>query len=196
MIARFNQMWRALPVAMALLLSPALAFAGGGSFTFTIHGYYLIDFAVFLAILIYFGRKPIAAALDGRYKTVVAEIEAAKEIRADAQARYEEYTARLDRLEMELAELIGDVRKGTEMECERILADAKATADRIASEEADRIAQEGKKIREELAAQAVDVALTLAAERIRAQMSDKTQAALVDSVIAELKATETAEVQA
>ena len=64
---------------------------------------------------------------------VVAEIEAAKEIRADAQARYEEYTARLDRLEMELAELIGDVRKGTEMECERILADAKATADRIAA---------------------------------------------------------------
>ncbi|HAN31371.1 MAG TPA: hypothetical protein DCQ06_07220 [Myxococcales bacterium] len=196
MIALFNRVLRALPFALVVLASPAAAFASGGSFTFTIHGYYLIDFAVFLGILVYFGRKPIAAALDSRYKTVVAEIEAAKEVREKAQAKYDEYTARMERLETELAELLSDVREGTELECQRILEDAKASADRIAAEETARVAQEGKKIREELATQAVETAMQLAAQRIQAQMSDKSQDALVQSVISDLQSSDKVEVQA
>ncbi len=178
-------------------LVPSVALASGGGFTFTIHGYYLIDFAVFLGILIYFGRKPIAAALDGRYKTVVEEIEEATRLRADAQARYDEYKARLERLEEELAEVIAEVRVGTEVECKRILEEAKATADRISAEEAARVAQEGKKVREELAAHAVDVALNLATTQIAAKLDAQRQQGLVDRVIAELETgAATVEVQA
>ncbi len=172
------------------ILTPATAFASGtdAAFTFTIHGYYLIDFAVFLGIIIYFGRKPIAAALDGRYKTIVQDMDEAKELRSQAQARFEEYQVRLGRLEDELADVITDVQKGTKIECARILADARATADRITSEEASRIAQEGKKVRAELAAHAVDVALRLSTEQITKQLDTTRQQQLIDRVIRELEA--------
>ncbi|MCO4761421.1 MAG: hypothetical protein KC502_07945 [Myxococcales bacterium] len=181
----------------AVMLTPALALASGDAgFVFTIHGYYLIDFAVFLGILIYFGRKPIAAALDGRYKTIVQEIEEATVLHQQAQARYDEYKERLGRLEEELAQVIADVREGTEIECGRILEDARASADRIAADEAARIAQEGKKIREELAAHAVDVALKISTAQIEKQLGAPEQQVLVDRVIAQLGASATQEVQA
>ena len=174
---------------LSVLMAPGLALASGDAgFTFSIHGYYLIDFAVFLGILIYFGRKPIAAALDGRYKTVVQDMSEAKELRDQAQARFDEYKERLGRLEEELAQVIAEVRQGTQVECDRILADARTTADRIASEEAARIAQEGKKVREELAAHAVDVALRISTEQITSKLDAARQQQLVDRVIADMSA--------
>lgn len=186
-LGRFTLAQAAL--AGGVLLTPTLALASGDAgFTFSIHGYYIIDFLVFVGILVYFGRKPIAAALDGRYKTIVQEIDEAKQLRDQAQARFDEYKERLSHLETELATVIADVREGTQLECQRILEDARATADRIAAEEAARIAQEGKKVREELAAHAVDVALKLATGQIEQKLDAAHQQQLIDQVIAELDA--------
>lgn len=162
----------ALSTLLAASLAPSMAFAGGDAgFEFTIHGYYLIDFAIFAGLIVYFGRKPIAAMLDQRYKTVAADIEQAKVLRDQAQAKHEEYRLRLERLEDELTKVMDDVKAGTQHEVERILNDAQREAERIASDERARLAQESKKIRQELAAHAAKMALELAEKQVRERLA-------------------------
>lgn len=174
-------------VATALLL-PSVAWASGDvGFEFTIHGFYLVDFAVFVGLLVYFGRRPIAAFLDGRYKTVAAEIEEARALREAAQQRFDAYKARLEALESEVAAALQDVRAGTMTEVKRILEDARATADRIAAEEHVRLQQESKRLRDELAAYAASTALELAERELRGALTPQVQAELVARTIAELE---------
>ncbi len=174
-----------LVAAVAAAFAPSVAFAS--DFEFTIHGFYIIDFLVFVGILVYVGRKPIAAMLDSRYKTVVAEIDEARALREAAQARFDEYKARLDHLETELASALTEVRKGTRIEVERILADARVSADRIAAEESARLSQESKRLREELAATASSAALRLAEAELQATMDAAIQARLVERTLNELE---------
>ncbi len=185
-----NRTKHAIAAAIALTLLPAAAFAGGDAgFVFTIHGFYIIDFIVFVGIIVYFGRKPIAAALDQRYKNIAAEIDEAKNLREQAQAKYEEYKLRLERLEDELKQVIDDVKEGTEHEVERIIADAKKEADRIAADEAVRVAQEAKKIRQELAKHGAQLALELAEAQIREHLNKPgAQQAYLDRNLSELQA--------
>lgn len=188
---------RALPPLLAAALvtaTPALALAS--DFKFTIHGFYILDFVVFLGILIYFGRKPIAAMLDSRYKEVVSEIEEARALRESAQAKFDEYKARLEHLEEELGAMLTDVRKGTRVEVDRILADARATTERITAEEAARLSQESKRIREELAAHAAATALQLAETELRTKLTDDVQQRLVMRTLQELESATNEGVQA
>ena len=172
----------------AVLASPALAFASeDAGFTFKIHGFYLIDFAVFVGIIVYFGRKPIAAALDQRYKNVATDIEEARELHEQAKAKYDEYALRLDRLEDELAKVIDEVRAGTEKERTRILGDAEREVDRIKSDARARLSQETKKIRQELATHAANFALELAQAQIHERLAQPgAQLALIDRSLSEL----------
>lgn len=182
---------------IALLLVPAVALAAGDAgFEFKIHGYYIIDFFVFFGLLVYFGRKPIAAMLDQRHKTVSAEIDQALLIRAEAEAKYNQYRVRLDTLEDELATVMDDVRKGTQVEVDRILEDARKTADRISADEHTRLQQESKKIREQLAKHAAEMALGMAEVQVRTRLEKAdAQALLTARVLTELEKRET-EVQA
>lgn len=175
---------------LAALLAPTLAYASGDAgFEFTIHGYYLLDFAVFVGLIVYFGRKPIAALLDDRYKSVAADIEQARVLRETAEAKYEEYKLRLERLEDELAKAMDGVKAGTESEVKRILRDAQTEADRIAADERARLAQESKKIRQELAAHAATMALELAEKQVLERLAQPgAQDGLVQRNLIELAA--------
>jgi len=186
----------AIAVAALVLGTPALALASGDAgFAFTIHGYYIIDFLVFFGVLVWFGRKPIAAFLDNRYKSVAADIEEARAMREQAEAKYEEYRLRLERLEDELAKVIDEVKQGTERERERILADAEREVERIKSDARARLAQETKKIRQELATHGANLALELAEKQIRERLSTaEGQQQVIDRSIGEVEQRRAAEV--
>jgi len=186
-----------LLTAALILATPAIALAGGDAgFEFEVHGYYIIDFIIFVGIIVYFGRKPIAAMLDQRHKSVAEEIQKAHAMHAEAEAKYNEYRFRLERLDAELSTVLDDVRKGTEVEVDRILEDARKAADRIASDEKTRLEQEAKKIRDNLARHAAEVALELAEVQVRTRLAkDGKQDQLVDRVVNELEKRD-AEVQA
>ncbi len=180
--------WSYLPrqVALALWLwTPGVALAG--DLEFAIHGFYIIDFLVFVGILVYVGRKPIAAALDSRYKTVVAEIEEAKALRMAAQASYDEYRARIEHLDSELTAALQEVRVGTRTEVQRILQDARESAERISAEESARLSQEGKRLRAELAEAAATTALRLAEAELKQAINADVQRSLVERTLLDLE---------
>ncbi len=183
---------KTLMLAMAALVAaPATAFAADeckvGDFCLQIQGYYLIDFVAFIAILVWAGRKPIAAMLDKRYQDVSKDIAAAKELRDAAQSKYDEYRRRIDRLEEELARTLAEVREGTELEVQRILAEAEIQVSRITAEEQLRLSQESKRLRDELAHDAAVLALQLAEKSVRSRLDAVGQQKLLDRALGHLE---------
>jgi len=180
------------PLAAALAawlvaMAPALALASDAhGFEITIHGFYIIDFLAFIAILFYFGRKPIAAMLHKRHQAVAKDIEEARKLREEAAARLSEYRHRLANLEGELKESLAQIRADAELECERIVADAHKRADRLTAETETRLQQEAKKLREQLLREAAEVAVKLAVEVSRAEMTPDKHAHLVDNAVFEI----------
>jgi F-type H+-transporting ATPase subunit b len=182
-----------LAITLATLLLPALAMANEGaevcnaeSWCFQIHGFYILDFLVFIGLLVYFGRKPIAAMLDKRHADVAKEMEAAKALRDEAQAKYDEYTARISGLETELQLMLADVQKGTAVEVERIMAEAQAQVVRLTAEEQQRLEQESKRLRESLQREAATLAVQMAEQALRERLDAAGQQRLVERSLSEL----------
>ncbi len=173
------------------LVTPALAFAEGtcepNEFCFQVQGYYILDFIAFVAIIVYAARKPLAAFLDKRYADVSKEIAAAHELRDAAQQKYNAYKARMDNLAVEMDKILTDARAGTEVEVQRILAEAKAQVERVTAEEQIRLDQESKRIRDELQRDAAALALKLAEQLVRERLDAATQAKLVDRALKEIE---------
>lgn len=174
-------------------LVPALAFAEEGAkcepneFCFNVQGYYILDFIAFVAILVYAARKPLAAFLDKRYADVSKEIEAARTLQLEAQAKYDAYKLRMDNLAAEMEKILADARTGTQAEVARILADAHKQVETITAEERTRLDQESKRIRGELQRDAAALAVQLAENMVRERLNPATQQKLVDRALTEME---------
>lgn len=182
---------------IAMMLAAAQAYAEGsagatctahdGCFEFQIHGYYLINFIVFLGILVYFGRKPLVDSLEKRYQEVAKEMEAAKEAKLQAEERLASYQAKMARLEEENQRMLAEMRVGTQAEMDQILAEARHQVARLTADEALRLEQESKRLRDQLQREAAGKALQLAEVILRERMTASTQAALIDKTLGELE---------
>ena len=181
--------------ANLLVVGSALASGGGagtcsahdGCFEFQIHGYYIINFLVFIGILVYFGRKPLAASLEKRYQEVAKEIEAAREAKLAAEQRLRDYQAKMTKLEDENQRMLAEMRAGTQVEMDSILAEARTQVSRLTAEQAVRLEQESKRLRDQLQREAATKALQLAEALVRQRMDAATQAKLVDQTLNELE---------
>lgn len=181
--------------ASLLLAAPALASGGAagtcsahdGCFEFQIHGYYIINFLVFVGILVYFGRKPLAASLEKRYQEVAKEIEAAREAKLAAEQRLRDYQAKMAKLEDENQRMLAEMRAGTQFEMDGILAEARTQVARLTAEQAVRLEQESKRLRDQLQREAATKALQMAEAIVRQRMDASTQAKLVEQTLNELE---------
>ncbi len=179
------------------MLMAANAFAEGhaagtcsahdGCFEFQIHGYYIINFIVFVGILVYFGKKPLAASLEKRYQDVAKEMEAAKEAKSQAEQRLASYQAKMARLEEENQRMLAEMRVGTQAEMDQILAEARHQVTRLTADEALRLEQESKRLRDQLQREAAGKALQLAEAILRERMNPANQAKLIDKTVGELE---------
>ncbi len=178
------------------LLAAATALASGaaagtctaeqGCFEFQIHGYYIINFVVFVALLVIFGRKQVAASLEKNYQEVAKEIEEARTAKQAAEAKLAEYQARLAALEAQNEQMLAEVRAGTQVEVEQILAEARAQVARITAEEQQRLEQESKRLRDALHDETASLALQLADQAVRERLDGAGQARLVEGALADL----------
>ncbi len=198
------KMLRPLLAAAAVLAVPLRAYAEGGLFATeteeychghfctSVHGFYIFDFLVFAALVIWLARKPIAAMLDKRYADVAKEIAAAQEAQNLANAKYDEYAKRIASLDTEMQAMLAQVRAGTEAEVTRILAESEAQVQRITAEEQARLEQESKRLRDQLRHEVADLALNLANQMLVQRLDARTQEALVDRSLREIEALPTA----
>ena len=175
----------AVAIEVAILCACAsVAFAEGDGGD---HGpgllYPTINLLLLLAVLVYFGRKPIQQFFGDRRGEILDSIESAAKLHKQAETRYAEWQRKLANLEADLEDIRRSTRERAQAEGERILSDARANAERIRNDARTAVDQEVRRARLALREEAADLAVELAAERLRTQVGDSDRARLLDEFI-------------
>lgn len=141
------------------------------------------NLVVIVVLLVYFGRKPISDYFASRRQGIQAQISQAADLLSQAEHRNSELQRRLVDLSAELESIRESAGRRAEEEAMRILAEARATADRIRRDAQTAVDQEVRRAQAKLRDEAADLALELAARKLEAGVSDSDRDRLVDEFI-------------
>jgi len=130
-------------------------------------GWRVLNFVVLLGILGYAIKKAdVKGSLAARQAQIEKDLKDAQEGRAAAEAKLAEYTGKLDQATKEIDELQAAIIREGEQEKERIIAEARAAAQKIAAQAAQSAEQETVKARAELRAEAARLAVEIATGKL------------------------------
>ncbi|RLB46226.1 MAG: hypothetical protein DRJ42_28160 [Deltaproteobacteria bacterium] len=147
----------------------------------------LFNFLLLIAILVYGGNKVLPGFLAGRKKEIQDGLEEAALMKEAAEAKFEEYSSRLEKLDQELDQIRKDMAKAGAKERDRIVAEAESKAARLRKDTEFIIDQQMKMIRDELTHVAVAAAIASAREVLSKETSTADQERLASSYLDRLK---------
>ncbi len=142
--------------------------------------YRLFNFAIVVAILVYFLAKPIKRALAGRREEIEKTLAEAKRIKEEAEAKFAEYDLKLARATEEIAEISDSIRREGEREKINIIESAKQMAIKIEQDAENAAELEVAKARTELQREAVQLAVGIAEELLKKNFTKDDDARLID----------------
>jgi F-type H+-transporting ATPase subunit b len=141
------------------------------------------NLTILVAVLIYFARKPTRDYFASRRSGIQDELKAAAGQLSDAEATYAKWQRRLIDLEAELEEIRATSSQRAEAERDKILSDARASAERIRRDALVAVEMELRHAREQLREEATQLALELATERLEREVTDADRDRLLDEFI-------------
>ena len=175
---------------IATLLVAPWAHAGGDAghgFDLSIHGFYVVDFLAYLALMGLLFRKPARSFLENRYESARMEMEAASSLKETAESRLDKYEGLLGNLDDEIAALEAEFRKDGEGEQVRIQEATDTAAEKIRRDGARTLSREQTQLREGMEEELVLQALSRAEELVKDRLDQGTQQALIRSFIDHLE---------
>ena len=174
-----------------VLLGAALAYAEGhGEAADSLSHAKLMDllwrttnFVALVIVLVKFGSKPIASALEGRRLGIVQRFDDLTTRRSEVEQSYKKYEEKLGRIDQEVQAILETARAQAELEKQKIIDEAnRAAADIKRKAELSvqfELSQAKKTLRDEVAEQAAQMAEAL----IRKNLTDADQAKLVSEYL-------------
>lgn len=182
-----SQSWRrTLLLVVLCLLVPVGAFAAGegghadGGAVLKDFLYRCFNFALMAGLLAYFVTKPVRKGLRERRENIaktLADAEAAKEA---AEAKHREYTEKLAKATEEIENIAASIRREGETERDKIIAAAKELATKIEQEAENKAAGLVARARAELREEAARLAVELAEDLLKQQVTPDDQQRLVE----------------
>lgn len=175
---------RILVPALLMVLAPALALAaeeGGAPESKLL--WHAINLVLVVGAIVYFARTPIRTYMAERRQNIEAGIEAARRELSEAESRLVACNERMASLDREIEEIRRTVQAQAESERERLLADARAAAERIRRDAQAAVEQESRRAREDLRNEAAEMAVRLAGDLLKRQVTDSDRARLVDEFV-------------
>jgi len=177
--------YRALLLCL-FILAPVAAFAAGGGghadsgAVLKDFIYRCFNFALMAGLLAYFVTKPIRKGLKGRTEEIEKTLADAESAKAAAEAKHKEYSDKLAKATEEIAGITEAIRREGELERDKIIAAAKEMADKIEREADNKAAGVVAKARIELREEASRLAVELAEDMLKKQVSADDQKRLVE----------------
>ncbi len=150
--------------------------------------WHCLNFTLLVVILVKFLKQPITEALRGRQEEVRAAFEELERSKAEAERKYAEYERKLANMEEEAERIRRSFIEQGKAEKERIIAQAQEAAERIKAQAELFIQQELVKAKRELQAEMADMAVKMAEELIKKNITDEDHERLIDDYLAKLEA--------
>lgn len=124
----------------------------------------VLNFLILVGLLFRFGRKPVLDGLLNRKKSIMQDIDAAQELKSDAEERLRKYEKQLGNIEARRRELTAEFQAQFEADKTRLLAEAREKRTRLLKDAEFRVSQDLKTAQAELLTEAVDGAVKAAEE--------------------------------
>lgn len=150
-------------------------------------GLQLLNFGVLLFILIKFGGKAINKSLAARHNQLKADLVAAAELKAAAEAKLAKQENRLASLEKEIAEMRQGLHAEAEAEKARLIAAAEERARRITDETSFLVEQQVREAEARLRRESATAALKTAEEILRRAVGPADRQRMLDTFIADVE---------
>ncbi|HSW50706.1 MAG TPA: ATP synthase F0 subunit B [Bryobacteraceae bacterium] len=145
------------------------------------------NFAILAGALGYLVYKNAGAFFRSRTEAIRKGIEEADRLRRDAEDRAGQMEERLKNLENEVRALRASAEQEMTAEKERLRRETDEALRKIREHSEQEIASAVKTARHEVRAEAAELALRLAAEKIRARISPQVDQGLVESVLSDIE---------
>lgn len=142
---------------------------------------YIINIVVLYLLLRIILYKPVSRFLSDRSKRIADQLEHAGAVEKEAMERKAAYEQRLLGAQSEAKAIGEESAKRAAEAAEALLADTRKQAEQILEAARDRIARERQEALESLQPQIADMALALAAEILRREVSAEDNRQLIDS---------------
>ncbi len=169
---------------MVLVLASTLWAAGASEMNYLKDFLYRVfNFAVAFGLIAFFVTKPLRKAMAGRSEGVAQQLEQSRSARQEAEAKFAEYDAKLDKATAEIDEIYASIRREGEAERERILANAREMAQKIKADAQKAAANEVSTARAALRKEAAALAVSLAEDLLRKNVTEQDQARLIDEYV-------------
>jgi F-type H+-transporting ATPase subunit b len=148
--------------------------------------YVLLAVAIFLVVVWKPMTRTVVGALDSHADRIRQELDAARNLRDEAQQALAAYQRQQQEGAAEAQAIIAHAKEEAERIAAQSLRDLENTLSRRQQLAQERIAQEEAKAIAEIRAIAVDVAITASRQVIAASLDERRGAALIDDAIAAL----------
>lgn len=168
----------------------AFAAGAGEGFPWVHWGVSMLNFVIFLGILIWFAGPKVQEFFHQRREVLLADLNEAKRLREEAQEKLDEYSGKLDELDAEREKLRNEYHEAGQREKDRLVAEATKQVEKMRADAEMIIQQETRKAISALERQAVQLAVDMAEEAMKAKLNPLTHNALVDQYVNDLKAME------
>jgi F-type H+-transporting ATPase subunit b len=143
----------------------------------------IVNSALLVGTLVYFLRAPVTQYLDDRMTQVRQELMSAADMRAAASAELEKIAQRLVALPGDIDALRSRGAQELAAEEARIRQATKMLRERLLGQTRREIDLQAKMAEGELLGHAAEIAVNLAAERIRRHVTDEDQLRLIDAYV-------------
>ena len=165
---------------------PTLALAGGDGGESNLH-YQVINFVVFVGILVFFGRQPVRNALRDRSNKIAEEILEAQRLQQESKAALEKYETMLQDFQKERDQMLQQYRKQGETEKEELIASGKKEAERIKADATRTIENERQSLQNRIERELVEKALQHAEELLKDNLKPKDHTRLTDEYLTQIE---------
>lgn len=146
-----------------------------------------LDFAALAALAFWAIKKAdVKGTLAARRSGIERQLKEAVQAKEQAEKKFQEYTVRLDQANKEIEGISLNMKREGELEKERIIAEAKTAAVRIVEQAESAAAQEVLKAKGELRAEAARLAVEIAEQKIRKNITKGDQDKLVGEYISKV----------
>lgn len=146
----------------------------------------LINFAILVGLLVYFGRKPIHGFLVARRHAVEEGMAEGTRIKEEAEAKFREYSMRLAQLDSEVNKLRAEISEAADKEKARILEESENRVRRLKQETDRLIEQQIQQLHSDVMREVVDTAVTTAETVLRDKLNTQDQQRLAREYLVQI----------
>jgi len=142
-----------------------------------------LNFAILVAVLFKFLKEPISNALKGRTEEIQKTFSDLEEKKREAELRYAEYEKKLSQIDKEAERILKTFIKQGEVEKEKIIKQAKESAERIKAQAGLYVQHELDKAKKELQKEIADLAVQMAEDIIRKNLNEQDHHKLISEYL-------------